>query len=516
MFHASREGQEVCAQCLEEEFSSGSSSAGTTTYKELTKEYAVSVRKQKERASRMGRNLRSSSAYNVMGAVRCCLGVALFLVCVFFFIISDGDKPTFLNQLEFSYQLSISFGAAIIASLLLVPSFPRHKKVVALVIAIMMGLGATMPMFWHYKVPETTEFVPTMVEEEQVVEEPEQTGRLLTDKDVPYFTELEQNRPKSVHYCVFIRCDIADKNTADGVLYFGSMDQGTRNLVKTSLSRLLDGARVEVNNPPNGSGVVFTIANVPAERKNISSLLERYGQVYYTDAARGVYELVLESDRIKVGEDVDPAVLLDNHRPGFAEANMRALFSLDAKLVGAAADRLAKADLPMLRPDIYNKLLQCLAFSWKTDPNVHKSLVEALVVYAPETDTKIVPVLWDYFEHNLRAGKGVSSKVVHRLALLAPQQMKTPVLKLWQSNPAAWNDIAGLLVAELEPYMIEQLSRTDLSLKELSDLLNYEQPYGTAKALQVVQQHSNHPDKAIARKVENTVADITARSNAAQ
>ena len=138
------------------------------------------------------------------------------------------------------------------------------------------------------------------------------------------------------------------------------------------------------------------------------------------------------------------------------------------------------------------------------------------MVYAPETDTKIVPVLWDYFEHNLRAGKGVSSKVVHRLALLAPQQMKTPVLKLWQSNPAAWNDIAGLLVAELEPYMIEQLSRTDLSLKELSDLLNYEQPYGTAKALQVVQQHANHPDKAIARKVENTVADITARSNAAQ
>lgn len=515
MFRATRETQEVCSACLEAEFASGVSST-EAQHDENVKEYVGARKRQIERAARMGRAFRSRSAYSVVGKVRCGLAMVLFLVCVFFFVISDGEQMTVLNQLDFVYQISISISVAVISSLLLLPSFSRHKIIISSTILLMLTLGATMPLFWNYKVPESTEYTHTVGSEAALEEAQKQSGRLLTDKDIPAFVDLERTRPGSVHYCIFIRCDMADRNTTDGVLYFGSMEQSTRNLVRSSLSRQLEGAKVEINNSPNGEGVIFTASNVKAERKNISNMLSRYGEVYFSDAARGVYEILLDSDKIKIGEDVDPMMLLDYHRPGFVEANMRALQSLDAKLVAAAADRLAKANVPMLRGDVAHRLAQTLQSSWKTEPATYKALAEALVVYARDDEPQLEPLLWEYFESNLKAGRGVSSTVVARLAQIAPQRMKTPVLKLWQSNPAAWNQIAGLLAAELEPFMISQLSRQDLPVKELTDVLNYIQLYGTAQALPVLSTLESHPDKAVARKVANTISEIQRRQSAAQ
>ena len=51
---------------------------------------------------------------------------------------------------------------------------------------------------------------------------------------------------------------------------------------------------------------------------------------------------------------------------------------------------------------------------------------------------------------------------------------------------------------------------------ELTDVLNYIQLYGTAQALPVLSTLESHPDKAVARKVANTISEIQRRQSAAQ
>ena len=153
---------------------------------------------------------------------------------------------------------------------------------------------------------------------------------------------------------------------------------------------------------------------------------------------------------------------------------------------------------------------------WATDPDTYNVLIDALVVYAPEGDARITPLLWDYFQTTIRARRAVSHAVAVRLAKAAPDKMNGPVLKLWQANPTAWNEVAGVLVEHMEPYMIEQLQKNDLSVKQLTDCLNYLQPYGTAASLPVLQPYLEHNDRAISRKVSNTIDAINGRAQSAQ
>ena len=107
MFRASTESQDVCPTCLNDEFGSG---VAATDFgrEEFIKENSAAMRRQQARATRLSKNFRSATAYNLIGMLRCGLGVILFMICVLLFLISDGDEMTFLNQLEYEYQLCIS------------------------------------------------------------------------------------------------------------------------------------------------------------------------------------------------------------------------------------------------------------------------------------------------------------------------------------------------------------------------------------------------------------------------
>lgn len=515
VFRPSTESQDVCAVCLNEEFGAGV--AATDFGREsILKEHSEAMRRQRARASRLARAFRSTSAFSMLGLVRCVLAVILFLICVFFFITSDGDKLTFLNQLPYIYQLSISLGCAIISSLLLLPSFSRHKTIVMVTCLLMLALGATMPTIWHFRVPVTTAYVPETGAGSAKGEQALNNGRLIDDKELSFFSDLKKTRPRDVHYCVFMRCDHLKDDTAPGVISYGRMDQSARNLIRSSLSRLMHGAPVEINNSQNGCGVIFTVSCVPGEKQNISSLLNRYGSVYFSDAAEGIYELTLDPDKLAIGEDCDTSKLLDPMHPAFAELNIKALRSLRADVVRASAKRLADANVNRLRADICNRLIETLNTPWETDLDTYNMLIDALVVYAPEGDVRITPLLWNYFQTVIRAHRSVSNDVAIRLAKAAPDKMNEPVLKLWQLNPTAWNEVAGVLVDYIEPYMIEQLEKKDLSVRQLTDCLNYLQPYGTAKSLPFLQPYLGHADRAISRKASNTIDAIKVRIRSAQ
>ena len=510
MFRASTESQDVCPTCLNDEFGSG---VAATDFgrEEFIKENSAAMRRQQARATRLSKNFRSATAYNLIGMLRCGLGVILFMICVLLFLISDGDEMTFLNQLEYEYQLCISLGTALISSLLLLPSFTRHKIVVASFWVVMLTMGATMPSMWHFKVPQVTDYVPETTEENTVDDAALMNGRHLTDADLAYFNELKESRSRGVHYSVFVRCDLVSEDVAEGIIAFGRMEQPTRNLIRASLSRLMRGAKVEINNSADGSGVIFTLVNVPDERKNITSILNRYGRVYYSEPAEGIYELLLEPDKVKIGSAYDAAIMLDPLHPSFAELNMKALRSLDAEIVRAAATRLADGNVNRLRNDIAVRIVETLQQPWESEPDTYNALVEALVVYAPQGMPHVADILWKYFQNNIRARRGVSQRVSIRLAQEAPDKMKNPVLKLWQSNPAAWNDVAGVLVEHMEPYMIEQLTKRDVSVKDLTHIMNYLQSYGTSKSLPALTPYVEHGDKAITRKASNTIDAIKGR-----
>lgn len=510
VFRATQESQEICAECLGAEFGSGvvATDFGRDS---VVKSNTDAMRRQQARADRVGKQLRSSSAFSTMGQVRCGLAVLLFLICVFMFIISDGEHMTFLNQLEYNYQLSISVGVSLVASLLLLPSFSGHKVTIGISWAIMLIMGVNMPNMWHYRVPQTTIYSHNEEEKDVADIAASIKGRLLTDKELSYFYDLKKTRPRAVHYSVFVRCDAIQEDYAAGVVSFGKMEQKNRNLIRSSLSRMLHGAQVEINNTASGSGVIFTVVNVPDERKNLTTMLGCYGRVYFSDAAEGIYELLLEPDKVSIGEELDTSVLLDPAHPGFAELNMRALRSLNAEIVRAAAKRLADANVNRLRSDICSRLIETLQYPWEAEPDAYNALVEALVVYAPAGEARTIDLLWHYFKENIRNRRGVSNIVVTRLAKDAPERMKDPVLKLWQANPTAWNDIAGILAAELEPVILEQLSKSASDVKVMTDCLNYLEPYGTQKAIPVLEAYVNHQDRAIARKAANTIDAIRGR-----
>lgn len=514
VFLATQESQDVCADCLADEFGSGVVSKDFD-HASLVKNNIDATRRQQARASHQGRILRSGAAFSMSGHVRCGLAVFLFLLCVFMFILSDGSHRTFLNQLDYEYQLLISLGTALFSSLLLYPSFGRHKVVVVVLWCIMLLMGATLPSMCYYKVAEATSVASdstfSSAADTDETGQNQKTTRVLPDDELAFFYDLKKSRPKSVHYSVFVKSDAVTSDFGDGILAYGRMEQSVRNLIKSSLSRMFHGAKVEINNVDTGQGVLFTVINVPAERKNITSLLGLFGDVYYSDAAEGIYELTLSNEKVRIGEESDPAVLLNVNHPGFAELNMNALRSLNPEIVRAAAKRLADANVNALRSDIANRVKETLQYSWLTEPDTFNALVEVLVVYAPQGDPQVTDILWNYFKENIRARRSVSNEVVARLAHDDPERMRTPVLKLWQANPLAWNDIAGILVNELQPYMIEQLSGSGLSVKEITDYMNYLELYGTEAALPTIQRYVNHQDKAISRKASNTRDSIMGR-----
>lgn len=517
LFRASDESQDVCPGCLNDEFASGVA-VSAPVEAPTVKNQSVAMMRQKARANRFGKSFGGKRSFNSSGAVRCSLAVFLFAVCVFMFLLSDGEHETFLNQLEYHYQLSISLGFALISTALLLPSFSAHKTQVGAVVAVILLLGISMPSMWHFRIPETEAYSapPRQLTDTESNRPPE--GRMIQDKELEPFIVAQSSRPDRVHYSIFVRYSVASSNPENGRVKYEKMDAATKNLIKKSLSRLLRTEKVDFVESRTEFGVIYTVSDVLGNKQNISTLLGRYGDVYYSDPVAGIYEVALDQNKINSGKNAMVAESRNPNHPAYTELNMQALRCLDPGVVCEAANELARSNVNRLRSDIVNCLLGVLQEPWEKEPATYKALVEALVVYATDMgNAQVVDALWKYFDRNVKANQSVSIIVTRRLVKEVPDRMAEPVWLLWQRQPDAWNEIAGNLVQQLEPHMIEQLERPDIAVNEQRDVLGYLKVYGTSLSLPVLQRVSESAnDLTVKLEASDAVNAINGRASEPQ
>ena len=139
----------MCPECVKKEFATAPD-AGADDRIAHSEEYRRAARRQRERAARMQRDLQDDVLFNVSGKLRCAIGVTIFLVCMYLFML--GDNPTYstpISRLDLDSQRFISVGLCWVAAGLIFFSFKRHKLLVSIVGIVMMGLGWYAPEIWH-------------------------------------------------------------------------------------------------------------------------------------------------------------------------------------------------------------------------------------------------------------------------------------------------------------------------------------------------------------------------------
>lgn len=493
-FNATSEAQSVCAKCLSAEFDKGTTGSAPLVGAEAV-EFRRMQRRQKARAEKMQRMLESGAMFSNRGKVRGVLALALFLACSFVFFLGDSETmKTPVNQLDIEYQLIISIGCGLISACCLLPSFRNNKAIISSLIVMILGWSVAVPFVWHARTPdEEAETLPVddgimnAAEDEQV-----KRGPVMTDGDLEVFRTVCAEAPRQTHYAI----------------YMDSQTSNSRLLIRESLTRLLQSEYTRAYT--RGRGALFVVVNSRVSRAQIPVVLARYGQVSYSRADKGIYELHFSAERAKLVSRYSADVLESPHNPNFVAANVSELTCLDPMRVRVAANMLAGADVQVLRVDIKNALLRVLQDPWLTEPDTYQALVEALVVYAPAKDAMALRVFRTYFEHCRQTSRGLSAKVVRRLVAEDPDGMVAPVVSMWIANPVAWAEIIPLLGNRVEDALLARVTpQSDLQI--LDGSLKFFADFGSERAVPLVEALVGHQDALISHKATQTLAHIKKR-----
>lgn len=490
-FHGSSEAMDVCPECVKKEFAAAPD-AGADDRIAHTEEYRRAARRQRERAARMQRDLQDDVLFNVSGKLRCAIGVTIFLVCMYLFML--GDNPTYstpISRLDLDSQRFISVGLCWVAAGLIFFSFKRHKLLVSIVGIVMMGLGWYAPEIWHYKSVDPLPDETPKAEQKAQIEQPEspptsKPGSVMTPDDLAVFYESRSKTPHMAHYAV----------------YMDQQNSASRAIIRDALTRLLQAEYTRAYT--RNQGALFVVTNARGELRNISRMLSRFGRVSYAKPEEGHYEVRFMPDHANMVCRYGSDVLANPHNPAFVQANLSEITCFDPLRVRTAAQILKNADVAALRKDIHATLLRVLREPWQNEDDTHRSLIEALIVYAPAGDKATIDYCLDYFQ-NCRARRQPTSAAVMQLLIKeVPDEMVAPVVEMWAANPVAWNGILSSLGEKAEEEIIKLLSHTD-KLQLINTILDYLGEFGTAKAVPAVQKLLQHPDSIISHSAKNTL-----------
>lgn len=487
----------VCPDCLKAEF--GAAPAAQEAVRLVdTEEYRRASRRQKERAMRLAQNLESGAAFNVSGKLRFALGLVIFAVCTFIFILGDSpDFSTPVSRLPMDSQRIVSAGLCGVAALLVFMSFRRHKFVVGLLTLGMLVTGWYMPEIWRYRAAEPLKPVETKkTEAEKKTAEPVEPERrnagVLTPAELEVYTEECKRSPHKTHYAV----------------YMTTQDSASRSVVRDALTRLLE---AEYTRPyTRGDGALFVVVNAREARRDITGLLSRFGQVSYARPGDGLYEVRFMPEHANMVCRYSPEVLSSPANPAFVQANLSELTCMDPLRVRTAAQVLRNADVPALRRDIHATLLRVLGEPWMNEPDTYRTLIEALVTYAPQGDAKTLTICRDYFQSCRARRQSASASVIQLLIREVPDEMVEPVVEMWSVNPIAWNRVLTNLGSKAEDEIIRLLDRTD-RIQTITTILNYIREYGTAKSIPSVEKLVQHRDSLISHTARNTLEVLKKR-----
>lgn len=499
-FNAHSEDAVVCRECLGMEFGEAER-AEEADRTEFDREARNSTRRQMARARRMSEGYHSNSIFNNSGRLRCCLGVVLFLICVLIFVVGDSETyRTPINQLDETSQRMFSMSLCVVATGLLLASVRRHKSFVLSLSVVMLISGWFMPSFWYYRGPETGKMQQADKKEAKAGKaerkpEPAAPARVLSDDDLAPFRKVEAEAPTLAHYAIYIN----------------DQDMPTRNLVRDAFTRLLQAGYTQAFSRANGA--LYVVSNVRGERRQISDVLERLGEVTYSRPDQGIYEVRFDPQKANLVSPNSSEELTVPSNPAFVPANLRELRSLDVSRVRQAASNLKSADVGVLRNDIRATLFSVLEESWSAELETYAALVEALLVYSPAGDTQVLDVCRRYFRTCRAQHKGTSPIVIQRLIEEEPDAMVNAVVDQWRSSPIVWNSMLDSLGTRAEERILKLLEETPATnVRMLANIFQFLKKHGTERSIPALEKHQHHEDQVIRHISEQTVQEIRLRN----
>lgn len=454
---------------------------------ELIAEYRDSMKRQTQRAESLGGVYSSGVAFSVAGKFRLVLGLGIFLICGFLFLISDKESnATFLVGLDTDSQRLISLILCLVSAVLVATASVRYKKTVRLTALVIAAMGWYMPniLAAAQKMGTTpvsqddAKSISAQKKSAAPAKQEESTGRLLNEDDLRVFTELKLPSQRVTNYAVFI----------------DNQDSRSRGLLREALNRLLEAEYTRAYTRANGA--LFVINNVAGARRNISKLLSRFGTVTYAEPKKGIYEVRFDADRANLVSQFSPDVLTSPIHHSYVSANLSELRCLDPMRVRMSARSLAGSNVRVLRNEIRDTLVEVLHEPWTSEPDTYAALIDALVTYCKDSDREAVKLVLKYFEGRRALKREVAPNVTMFLVRVAPKEMVNPVLDFWCENPVAWNEMLYQLGNRVQAPLLSRLSSTS-NMRQITSIIKYLETHGTKDALPVLERFLEYPDSII-------------------
>lgn len=484
-FNSTKEEEAICPDCLRAEFSRKATVFSDAEHQELLAEYQSAMKRQTARAEVMLGEYASGAAFSVAGKLRLALGLFVFLVCGFLFLISDKDEGvTFLAELDMTSQRIFSMILCVVSAVLVATASLRFRKTVRIVALVILAMGWTMPDMldaaMKAKEKQRAKLLEAMAvpEEENKKNLEENDGPVMTEEDLQVFYTLRTSSHRVAHYAVFI----------------DNQDSRARNLVREAINRLLQAEYTRAYTRANGA--LYVATNVPGERRNISQFLTRFGKVTHAEPAKGVYEVRFDPDRANLVSQYSTDVLSSPTHPSYVTANLSELRCIDAMRVRMSARSLASTNVRVLRSEIRDTLVQVLQDPWASEPDTYSALIEALVTYCTPRDKAAVQLCYDYFESRRVSKREVPSDVTRYLIQEVPDVMVNPILDFWCQNPMGWAEMLNMLGYRVQTPLLERLKETK-NIRLIGSILKYLEEQGTSEALPAIEPFLEYPDSII-------------------
>ncbi len=497
-FHTTHEDATVCPSCLRSEFTVKATVLDDNERAELAAEYKESIKRQSARAESFNGVYASGTAFSVAGKLRFALGLVIFLVCCFLFLVSDRENGIkFLIDLDMESQRLFSMILCVVSAVLVASSSVRFKVAVRLLALVIAAVGWFLPdmlaaalrakQVATVALPESAPGKP---------ETPDKTGPstepVMTEEDLQVFYTLRSSSHRISHYAVFM----------------DNQDSRARALVREALNRLLEAEYTRAYTRANGA--LYVIVNAPGERRSISALLSRFGTVTHADISRGVYEVRFDADRANLVSQYSPDVLSSPLNSSYVTANLSELRCLDPMRVRMSARSLAGSNVRVLRREIRDTLVEVLQDPWTTEPDTYSALIDALVTYCGTRDAAATQLCLKYFEARRALHRDASPEVTMYLIREVPDAMVNPILDLWCENPIAWTDMLNQLGYRVQAPLVERLT-TATNIRVISTILKYFEERGTPEALPAVEPFLEHSDSIIRHSARTAQSALLSR-----
>lgn len=509
-FVTNQEEMSICPGCLKGEFSSAVR-LSESELKALHDEYKGANMRQAARAERMNEGYLSGEAFSTAGKIRFAIGIFLFLVCLFIFLIGESDSSaTPVAQLDTDSQRIFSIVFCWVAAGFVFFSTRRRPKVVYPIVALFIILGWFMPTVWsmisNAVQPAAVVAATDNSNPEDPVFEPTENRRVLTDDDLTVFTQYAKRVRQLTHYAIYV--DVQDARA--------------RGIIRDAFTRLLHAELTKPFTRANGS--LFVVQNIQGERRDISDLLCRIGRVTYANVQDGIYEVLYDAEKANMVSEHSAEVLSSPQSANFVTANISELSCLDPMRIRMAARTLKGADVSYSRGDIRDALLAALNEPWGDDPETYAALVEAAMTYAgsPTSDSRgnsarkaIVDHCWKYFHMRFKQHRDVSESVINFLIAERKNDMVDPIVEYWSKDPVEWNSVLMALSARAHDAVqarLLQLLQSTSSLGTINAIMRYLQSEGTRAAIPVVEKFESHSDSMIRYAARTTLDALRKRS----